>query len=79
MRWGAVVLDVVGNDTAVGQELIEDDPAALATAKRREADVKAYTWARAQAYEIGRAEREATRGADALRQFEEAAEEQKQP
>ena len=40
MRWGAVVLDVVGNDTAVGQELIEDDPAALATAKRREADVR---------------------------------------
>ena len=74
MRWGAVVLDVVGNDTAVGQELIEDDPAALATAKRREADVRElYTWARAQAYEIGRAEREATRGADALRQFEEAA------
>jgi len=74
VRWGAVVLDVVGNDTAVGQELIEDDPAALATAKRREADVRElYTWARAQAYEIGRAEREATRGADALRQFEEAA------
>lgn len=74
VRWGAVVLDVVGNDTAVGQELIEDDPAALASAKRREADVRElYTWSRAQAYEIGRAEREATRGADALKQFEEAA------
>ena len=48
MRWGAVVLDVVGNDTAVGQELIEDDPAAL-TAKRREAVEELYTWARAQA------------------------------
>mmetsp|Transcript_27569 Transcript_27569/g.82538 ORF Transcript_27569/g.82538 Transcript_27569/m.82538 type:complete len:584 (-) Transcript_27569:32-1783(-) len=74
VRLGALVLDVVGNDTAVGQELLDDAPAALAAAKRREADVRElYTWARAQAYEIGRAEREATRGADALRQFEEAA------
>ena len=61
------------NDTAVGRNLLRTTPR-LATAKRREADVRAaYTWARAQAYEIGRAEREATRGADALRQFEEAA------
>mmetsp|Transcript_12798 Transcript_12798/g.38115 ORF Transcript_12798/g.38115 Transcript_12798/m.38115 type:complete len:586 (-) Transcript_12798:76-1833(-) len=74
VRAGALLLDLVGNDTAVGQETLDDSPAELAAAKRRETDVRElYMWARAQAHEVGRAEREATRGADALRQFEEAA------
>ena len=51
VRWGAVVLDVVGNDTAVGQELIRTTPprwprpTAVHACKRNSS-----TWARAQAY-----------------------------
>ena len=69
VRWGAVVLDVVGNDTAVGQELIEDGPAPGHGQSRETSGSSG----RGATYGTGRAEREATRGADALRQFEEAA------
>ena len=73
VRLGAVVLDVVGNDTPVGAEDLEGSPAELAAAKRKEKDVRElYAWAKEQVFAIGKAEKDANSGARALRAFDEA-------
>lgn len=73
VRFGAVVLDVVGNDTPVGAEDLEGSPAELAAAKRKEKDVRElYAWAKEQVFAIGKAEKDANSGARALRAFDEA-------